>query len=162
MTTFSLRPRFSAQLDKKPEEIINRIQKLSKTPNRQIETTIENNHINFNFFPEFQHYWSPQLNLEISEEDKKTHLRGLFGPSPKVWSMFLFIYSGIGFLGLVGLLYGLAQWNLNINPTGMWVVLGAIILELTFYLIARAGRKLAANQMMILKKELVDILDDEN
>ena len=162
MNSLLLRPRFSKQIHIKPEEVINRIHSYLKKPNRPVDGTIMENRIHFKFPPESRHYWSPQLNLEVIEEGGNTLLRGLFGPDPKVWSMFLFIYSGIGFIGIIGLLFGLAQWNLGITPDALWIALGSVFLEIIFYFIARLGKKIAAQQMTLLQKELSSIIGMKN
>lgn len=46
-----------------------------------------------------QHFWSPQLDLEIIEgEGEKSMLHGLFGPKPAVWTLFMFLHFAVGIL----------------------------------------------------------------
>lgn len=161
MTDLELRPRFKKRIRLKPPEIIKRIKSALDKKSLQIEASIVTNHVYFRIPQDQQHYWSPQLSLELQEDSAGTMLRGLYGPSPKVWTMFMFIYMGIGFFGLIGLFYGLSQWSLNITPNGLWIVPAAIVLEIIFYFIARTGKKLAADQMKQLQEALNNILNLE-
>lgn len=158
MTSFAVRPRFSLQSDLEAGQIIQRLEAYSNQVNEQIDTTVVGNHANLRFTEPYQHYWSPHLNLEIIEREEKTVIRGLFGPSPKVWTMFFFFYSGLAFLACIGLLFGGVQWSLNLEPSGFWLMFGALALELVTYLVARTGQNLAEEQMAILRGEFAHIL----
>jgi hypothetical protein len=155
-----VRPRFAVPVSLKPAEVLQRIWTYSGKNNQQIDTTLVKQHANLRFSDEYQHFWSPQLNLEVVEEGGQTLLKGLFGPNPKVWTMFFFFYSGLGFLALVGLIYGGVQWSLKMAPTGFWLMTAALILEGVFYLFARTGKRLAADQMQILRGEIFRILSE--
>jgi hypothetical protein len=40
-----------------------------------------------------QHFWSPQLHIEVDAVDEQhCEFRGLFGPSPTVWTFFMFLH----------------------------------------------------------------------
>ncbi|WP_294213145.1 hypothetical protein [uncultured Chryseobacterium sp.] len=41
---------------------------------------------------EYDNYWKPNLALRIEQEDEKTVIRGIFGPSHSVWTFFMFLY----------------------------------------------------------------------
>ncbi len=94
-----------------------------------------------------QHYWSPQLSLELEENENGTLIRGLYGPKPGVWTMFVFFYSAFGFLTLLGLLFGLSQVMLKMNAYGLWAVpVGAVIL-IGLFIMSKVGQKLSKQQM---------------
>ena len=159
MSSIKIRPRFKKSIKLNPADTLKRIQTYAQNPNKKIGTTILNSQIIFYILPEEQHYWSPQLSFEIREEEEQTFLSGLYGPSQKVWTLFMFIYFGFGIIALFSLLIGSVQWSLNMSPIGMWVTLVAVAAEITFYFIARAGKQLAEKQMKLLENELNSIFD---
>jgi len=63
-----------------------------------------------------RHFWSPTLDLSLEEAPEGTVLRGRFGPHPSVWTMFVFIYAGLGVLGTITGMYGLSQLILDQAP----------------------------------------------
>lgn len=159
MPSLELRPRFKKLVELKAVDIIEYIQVYADNTDRQVDVTLAEQHITFKIPAKNQHYWSPQLNLEIVEQGQTTIIKGLYGPHPKVWTMFMFIYTGLGLIGLFGLLYGLVQWSLSMPPIALWIALAALILEITFYFIARSGKQLAHGQMLLLQDELNKIFE---
>ena len=97
-----------------------------------------------------QHYWSPQLSLSVEETDTGTILRGLYGPRPVVWTMFIFFYSVIGvailFIGVLGFSY----LSLGKDASILWSIPMLTIVFLSLYLVAHFGQKLGHDQMIIL------------
>ena len=109
---------------------------------------------------EIVHYWSPELQLEVSENPlkddehtehpEKTIVRGFIGPKSTVWTLFMFFYIAFGALALGGLIYGSSQQMLDMNVTGYWyALLGA--LGMIFTLIAsQIGQKMGEEQANVL------------
>ena len=95
---------------------------------------------------EDQHYWSPQLSLMLEPMEKGTIIRGLYGPKPSIWTMFIFAYAVLGvgamFVGIIGF----ARLNLNMPAPILWLLLVIAILALLVYLTAQVGQKKGAEQ----------------
>ena len=159
MPSLKIRPEFKKLTQLNSDEIFNRISKYAESIDRKSDVTLLNDHAIFYIKTEQQHFWSPQLSLDVKEKDEKTFLVGMYGPSPKVWTMFMFFYMGAGIIGLFSLLFGLVQWSLNMNPYGLWVALTAIILEVIFYFVAQTGKQLAEKQMIHLDNEINSLLN---
>jgi hypothetical protein len=103
-----LRPRFSIDLNKNYQEIITNFSDAFKDDKTKFRGSIVDGHIFISVSKKDEHFWSPQLHLEILEKDDKTsELKGLFGPIPQVWTLFMFIHFiiGISFLAFGFLLY---------------------------------------------------------
>jgi hypothetical protein len=98
-----------------------------------------------------QHYWSPQLSMTIDEEDGETIIRGLYGPRPSVWTMFVFFYAVIGLATLVITMIGLVNLQLNESSKILWFVPALATVFLSLYLVAYSGQRLGEKQMSILK-----------
>lgn len=147
MSAFEIRPRFKLATTLNKQTFKDLISKNAEMPESCCKVSVSENHIFIRVPENRQHYWSPFLTLEMEEKDNTLQLNGLFGPSPAVWTMFVFFYTGIAFIGMIGLFYGLSQWSLNIRPTALWLVPITIILEVALYAISRTGQKLAHEQM---------------
>ena len=105
------------------------------------------------FLPkEEQHYWSPQLNVTMEKTDEGCIIRGLLGPRPTVWTMFVFFYFIIGFAALIISFVGFSYVSLGKPGTILWLVPVLILVFLSLYLVAYFGKKMGRNQMITLHK----------
>lgn len=94
-----------------------------------------------------QHFWSPQLQLQLETDEWGTQtVRGLYGPNPNVWILFIYGYAALGILGTFALIIGLSQWTLAQTPWGLWASGLITLLALTLYVLAQTGQKLGAAQ----------------
>ncbi len=103
-----------------------------------------------------QHYWSPQLSITFDDHENESGciVRGMYGPNPAVWTMFVFIYSLIAFAILVISVVGFSQLSLGKSASILWVVPGLIIAFFSLYLVAYFGQKTGETQMVILHQFL--------
>ena len=89
---FELRPRFEIELpytNKKAIEIF----KNAKAKQKKFVIHQVDDHIFIKLPTTKQHFWSPQLDLEIIEiNDTSSLLKGLYGPKTGVWTLFMFIH----------------------------------------------------------------------
>ena len=109
---------------------------------------------------EEQHYWSPQLTLTIEEMESGSLVRGLYGPKPSVWTMFMFFYSFIAFLTMIAVLISLSYWSLGQESLIFWSVPALILLFLSLYLVAYLGQKFGHKQMVYVHKFLEDCVGE--
>ncbi|TXD52697.1 MULTISPECIES: hypothetical protein [unclassified Polaribacter] len=96
------RPRFTIDLEDNFTQIIKKFEKEFEKEHCLYFGNIVDGHIFISVAKRDEHFWSPQLHLEIVEETIKTStLKGLFGPKPQVWMLFIFIHFviGVSFLG---------------------------------------------------------------
>ncbi len=79
-----LRPRFQIELDFMNENLLLAFER-AKTP--LFLTKRMDDHVFIKFKPEDIHFWSPQLHLEIANDElfsNKCKIYGLFGPNPSL------------------------------------------------------------------------------
>jgi len=150
MSAIRLRPRFRDIIPIAQDEVIRRMSKQIKDPQSSCQGAIIDHHIILKIPLSEQNYWSPQLSLELEKVENGTLVRGLFGPKPAVWTMFMFFYSAVGFFTLMGLMYGLSQWMINQAPWALWSLPAGLLLLLVIHLIARTGKGLGKDQMIQL------------
>lgn len=107
-----------------------------------------------------RHFWSPQLSLDLDEEEGKSRMRGLFGPHPSIWTLFVAAYGIAIFSAVTGLLFGLSQWTLGQSPIALWAVPGAAVLAGLTYGIGLIGRRLGYEQVLQLRDVIDNVFAD--
>lgn len=111
--------------------------------------------------PDEQHYWSPQLTITLEEHERGTLVRGLYGPKPAVWTMFVFFYSIIGFATIIVLMIGMSFYTLSQPAEILWAVPALLLLFLSLYLVAYAGQKFGHKQMTRIHRFIEDCIGHE-
>jgi len=150
MTSYHIRPRFQEIIAASPEVIQHRIQAYAETVTDCHLTDGVPGHLVVKIPPADQHYWSPQLGLTFEEHEEGTLVRGLYGPNPTVWLLFMFGYGTLGTIALFIAIIGFSQKNLGIDAPILWVLPVLAAAALTLYLIAQFGQKIGAEQMFTL------------
>lgn len=156
-----IRPRFKEQVTLSPSQIKEKLTRALVLHPAQCRGKLVQDHIILSIPSDQEHYWSPVLSLELETVEAGTMIRGLYGPKPAVWTMFVFFYSAIGFLTLMALIFGLSQWMLHMKPWALWGALMGILLILIFFAISKIGQGLSQTQMHQLKGFLDHALEPE-
>ena len=155
MKSMQLRPRFELELPYLPADLQQHLRDHMHRPDVKIDASILDQYAVMRVPENDQHFWSPQLNLTWDEtETPPTFLHGRFSPRPSVWTMFAFFYVASVFLGVMGLIFGLAQLQLGKYPGGLWAVPISMVFVILAYIIAYSGQKLGEEQMDELRSEL--------
>jgi len=148
MSSFRIRPHFEQTFDLEPSALQRELGE--KLAEREDEFEILNfpGYLTLRIEEERQHFWSPQLNLSVEALDGRAGsvVRGLYGPSTNVWSLYLYGYLSAGCLLLVGAVLGISQWILGRAPWALWLFAGAAAVAVGLYVLAQIGQKLAAQQ----------------
>lgn len=145
-----IRLRFKMECKDTPSAIVSKIEKALKSGNTQCSGQINHNFITLFIPANEQHYWSPQLTLTLEENTEGTIVRGLYGPRPTVWTMFVFFYSVIGMAVLVIGTIGLSYKMLD-KPAGiLWWTPVLVLVFMSLYLVAYFGQKMGHKQIETL------------
>ena len=155
-----LRPRFKLEINQNNE---NALETFENTKGEQKEFVVSrvDNHVFIRIPKKKQHFWSPQLHLEIEEiNDKKSELKGLFGPKPSVWSMFMFFHFAVIVLFVVVGSWAYSNWTLK-TDYGLQIALmtGLVAIWVFLYFAGRIGKKKGEEEMKQLCGFLEDTLD---
>lgn len=152
-----LRPRFNLELNKNYDTILNSFEE-SKCKEFIIKCVGE--HIFIKIPKEEEHFWSPQLHIEIDEIDEFTSkLHGFFGPKPTVWTFFMFLHFSIGAIFIFSAIGAYSNWSLNDSYTQHVSVMSLMLFFwFTLYFAGRIGRMRAKEQMRKLYNFMEDIL----
>jgi hypothetical protein len=156
-----IRPRIYIETPLTPEEINLRIRKSLRENSRLCSGSSTKGYATIYPTEEAQHFWSPQLTITLDTESDTTRVRGLYGPKPSVWTMFVFFYSAIGFAAMIISMIGLSYLSLGKPATILWLVPVLIIIFMTLYLVAYFGQRLGHKQMTKLHRFLEECLETE-
>lgn len=123
-----------------------------------VGSTLEN-HAYLRIPDEKQHYWSPEFQVTVEKQEKGSLVRGVIGPKPKVWTMFMFFYSAVLVLFFLGTAMGLSQWMLGMDAPVLWSIPACIILWILIVVAAKIGQQKGKRQMIELWKFVDDAID---
>jgi hypothetical protein len=144
-----LRPRFKLELEQSSDWALQAFES-AKKETTEFVIHRSDDHVFLKIPKEKQHFWSPQLDLEIFQfEGEKTEVRGLFGPKPSVWTLFMFLHFAV-----IGLAAGMGVWaysNAALKLPYFVQLLALFILALGWFVLYFAGRmgKSAGKKEMI-------------
>ena len=152
-----LRPRFRQRLLKSKELALDHFVQCKKNP--YILKRIDD-HIIIKFNQQQAHFWSPQLHLEFIEEDANScEVHGLFGPSPPVWTFFMFLHFGVATLFIILGVWAYTNISLE-RPYGLQLALMIlmVLFWIVFYIFGRLGKRKGRPQMQELYAFMQDAL----
>ncbi len=156
-----LRPRFKTELNVNNSTLLKAFEATKKTQNDFVVNRIDD-HVFIKFPKERQHFWSPQLHLEINESGTNTStLHGLFGPNPTVWTMFMFLHFVVACLFIGFGIWAYTNWSLGNNyAIQVFITLFMIILWFALYFGGRIGKATGTDQMHELHEFMNRILNE--
>ena len=144
-----LRPRFKMNFNESQDVLISKFKKNLKSENCNYCSKIVDGHIIIDVPEDENHFWSPQLNIEIETmQADKTIVKGLFGPKPQLWTLFMFFHFAVAvaFIGFSIMTY--VQWTLKEDYSmALMIVIGLPILWVAMYFLGRIGRRKGHKQM---------------
>ena len=155
-----LRPRFKIELEQNNESVLQDFENKKKTQSEFIISRVDD-HVFIKFPKKDQHFWSPQLHLEINKTDENTStLHGLFGPNPTVWTMFMFFHFIVASLFIAFGIWGYTNWSLKSDyGIQLLIALLMIVSWVVLYVIGRLGKATGKEQMHLLYDFMNKILN---
>ena len=89
----TLRLRFYRDIPENSTVILQKFKDHSVQKSDNFSIRNSENHIWLDIIASKRKYWSPHLHLELEAKgETETHIRGLFGPDPTLWTFFMFLH----------------------------------------------------------------------
>lgn len=156
-----LKPRFQIDFEMDSKSLLDEMKKhLSDVSEYRMK--LVDNHLVIDVPDKETHFWSPQLHIEIEDvTDLKSKVKGLFGPKPQVWTLFMFLHFFIATAFLIFGIIAYSNWSLDkssILPIVMLVVLP--IVWVLLYFVGTIGKATGKKQMDELKDFTKKILKE--
>jgi len=159
-----LRPRFKMDFDESQEVIISKFKDNLRESNCKYCSKIIDGHIIIDVPIGESHFWSPQLNIEIEKiKQNKAIVKGLFGPKPQVWTLFMFFHfaMAVAFMGFSVMAY--VQWTLKTDYAfSLMTVIALPILWVLMYFLGRLGKRTGHQQMNELYEFMMKTLNKKS
>lgn len=155
-----LRLRFYKDVPESSDKVRQKFENYKKTNCDDFSVKTGGTHIWLNIKDNKKSYYSPHLHLELeSKNENGTHIRGLFGPDPSLWTLFMFLHfiiAGI-FLIFSGIAY--SDYILNNSITVDLIVIALMVFAwFLLYFIAKQIRKNGYDQMNELEALFLKII----
>ncbi|EMQ96448.1 GTP-binding protein EngA [Xanthomarina gelatinilytica] len=154
-----LRPRFKFEKNQNNEYLLGLFDKAKKEQDNFIVSRIDN-HLFLKLPKNKQHFWSPQLHLEIDEIDENSStIRGLFGPNPTVWTMFMFFHFIVAGLFIGFGVWAYTNWALKTSyALQISLMFFMVLIWIALYVIGQMGKKAGMEEMHLLHGFMRDTL----
>lgn len=147
MISLRMRPAFERHLSCSPNAAVEALQTHVEQSDDGYHGAFYDKHVVINVPDDEAWFWSPQLSLDLQPENGGTHLRGVYGPRPSVWTMFMAMYALAAFAAFLGGVVGGTQWSLGMDAPWLWSIPAGIVLALTTYALALVGQWLSRDQL---------------
>lgn len=155
-----LKPRFSFQHNEPREAILRKFEAAFSKKSTDFRGKVVGDHIVIDVSKINEHFWSPQLQLELEESEKGLVIKGLYGPKPQLWTLFMFIHFGVAlaFAVFATMLY--VDWSLEQNYTlSLSLTIAMPVLWVLFYFFGRWGKRKGHGQMVDLDGFMRKVLE---
>ncbi|WP_142784020.1 ABC transporter ATP-binding protein [Changchengzhania lutea] len=155
-----LRPRFQIKIPKNNASVLKDFDSVKMDQSDFVITRIDD-HVFIKFPKKKQHFWSPKLHLEINEVDEETSLLyGLFGPSPTVWTLFMFLHFMVAGLFIAAGIWAYTNWRLEHSyAIQVSLMLFMIIIWFALYFGGRIGKASSKHEMHELNNFMNTVLN---
>jgi len=156
-----LKPRFKFEREEDKAVIIDKFKNEFAQGGSKFLGRVVDHHIVIDIPKEEAHFWSPQLHFEVEDSTSDgSILKGIFGPKPSVWSLFMFVHFAVAVLFISFLVITYTKWNLN-KDYGLYLIIVLVMPVLWFllYFMGRMGRRKGKQQMQELRDYLEEILE---
>lgn len=155
-----LKPRFKIKVEDDKAVVLDRFRIIFKTSNSKYRGKIIDHHVVIDVPVEEDHFWSPQLHVEIEkDENNKTIVKGVLGPKPQVWTFFIFLHFAVAIAFFVFLVIFYSNWSLKQDYTfAMIMCIAMPIIWIILYLAGQLGKKFGYDQMVELHDFLMKII----
>ncbi|MCK4562237.1 MAG: GTP-binding protein [Flavobacteriaceae bacterium] len=151
-----LKPRFKMEFDENKENILNKFKNKLKDTDCKYDSTIVDYHVIIDVPIEDEHFWSPQMHVEIEKENNKTIVRGVLGPKPIVWTFFMFLHFAVAITFFVFFVIFYSKWSLKQDYTFAMIMCFVMpIVWVLLYFVGQLGKKIGYTQMVELHDFLV-------
>jgi ABC-type multidrug transport system fused ATPase/permease subunit len=158
-----LKPRFKLRYSDPKEEIIEQFKINLSDDKCRFPSKIVDHHIVIDVPDGEEHFWSPQLHVEVEKEDDVTIVKGILGPKPKIWTLFIFFHFAVAVTFFVFFVIFYSRWSLDQDYTmSMIMCILMPVLWVALYFAGQLGKKFGYEQMQQLHAFLIAALKEKN
>lgn len=154
-----LKPRFKLKFKESVQDILQQFEKKLSQSDCVYSSKIVDHHIVIDVPQSEEHFWSPQLHVEVEREEDVTVVKGILGPKPKIWTFFIFLHFAVALAFFIFFVIAYSRWSLDQDYTfSMVMCLLMPVLWVVLYFFGQLGKKFGYTQMVDLHQVLIDTL----
>ena len=152
------RPRFKLYTYLSPEEYAENLKKYIKEHQEEFSANINREMATISVKAEENDFYKPFLTIRTEKEDKRTIVRGIFGPSSAVWTFFVFLYALFGTLWMVFITFWFVGKQIKSEDYNWGLPLSFVMLLMIglTYIAARYGQNKAKREMVQLRRFAIE------
>lgn len=154
-----LKPRFKLKFKESKEDILEQFKHNLEQDTGGFISKMIDHHIVIDVPREKEHFWSPQLHVEVEEEEGFTIVKGIMGPKPKIWTFFIFLHFAVAVTFFVFFVIFYSKWSLKQDyMVSMIMCLVMPVVWVALYFTGQLGKKFGYDQMVELHAVLTNSL----
>jgi hypothetical protein len=154
-----VRPKIELVVELPPSEVLARFKACMAEHDRECKGSILGSCVEVTVIAGKQHFWSPQLSLQLDEHEQGTLIYGRVGPQPQVWTLLVALYAIVGISSGFAMFFAFSQWLLGQPLSALWALPLGIALAALVYGSAWIGQRLGAEQTHDLARVVTRALD---
>lgn len=158
---FQIRPRFEISSPMSSQEIFDRSKEALQHPDNPYIGQAREGFVTIYPNSDDHHVWSPHLSVSIEEEGDGSLLRGHYGPSPIIWTLYVLIYSVIALLTLIVTVIGVSHLTMGESASILWTIPVLVLIFGSLYFVSSIGQKKGHDQLMDIHHLFEDIIDQQ-
>lgn len=162
MISFRTRPKFKIVSDRSIKEIVHLLADALQKTASPVEGKVSYTHGMLRIKFEQQHFWSPQLSISFEETDShKTIIRGMYGPHPNVWTIFMLSKFALGISLFFVAMLGLVNLYLKVDAAILWwvpILASGIIIV---WAMGQVGQKIGEQQTFTLHHFFEEAINEQ-
>lgn len=144
-----LRLRFYKDVPETVTEVKSKFEQFKAICPADFSIKVNDMHIWFHIVGAKKYYYTPHLHLELEDHrESGTHIRGLFGPDPTLWTLFMFLHFVVAGIFLIFGMMAYSNYTMRLpifwNIFTMGIMVGVWFM---LYVIARQIRERGLDQM---------------
>lgn len=150
-----LKPRFKFKFKESEQHILDSFKEKLSEDTCIYTGKVVDHHVIIDVPAEQEHFWSPQLHVEIEKEGDFTIVKGILGPKPKIWTFFMFLHFIVAIAFFVFFVIFYARWSLDQDyEITMMMCLLMPVVWVALYFFGQLGKKFGYKQMVGLHELL--------
>jgi len=150
--------RFYKDVDENIADVLQKFENYKKNCTLDCHLKIKYHHIWMNVPESKREYWSPHLHLELeSNETNGTHIRGLFGPEPTLWTLFMFLHFIVA--GIFVIFSAIAYSNYVLKQPATMDLIVMLLMVIVWFLLYFIAKQIRFKQMNELEGKFFEVLE---
>ena len=157
-----LKPRIYLRLEASKEEVLELFHRRLKKESCRFPSRIVDHHVVIDVPKGEEHFWSPQLHVEVEQDGEAAVVRGVLGPKPKIWTFFIFLHFIVGATFFVFFVIFYSKMSLDQDyGFSMTMCILMPILWVLLYFFGQLGKRFGYRQMTELHGVMSEALRDK-